>query len=54
MHTPADFQNLIDEFQILREMLYFLAMIYVLPLLAFLTGVAVCLADFLIDRFLED
>ena len=54
MHTPADFQNLIEEFQILRETLYFLDAIYFLPLLVFATGAAVCLADFLVDRFLED
>ena len=54
MRTFADFQNFVEEFQILRETLCFLAMIYFLPLLAFLTGAAVCLADFLMDRFLED
>jgi len=50
VHTPADFQNLIEEFQILREILYFLAAIYLLPLLVFAAGAAV----FLVDRFLED
>ncbi len=54
MRTFADFQQFVEEFQILREILYFLGVIYLLPLLVFATGAAVCLADFLVDRFLED
>lgn len=50
MRTFADFQQFVEEFQILREILYFLAAIYLLPLLVFATGAAV----FLVDRFLED
>lgn len=48
-----DPQQVVEDFLTIRPILHFLAVIYLLPLFAFLTGLAVFALDALIDRLLN-
>ena len=48
-----DPQRVIEDFLTIRPILHFLAVIYLLPLFAFLTAFTVFALDALIDRFLN-
>ena len=48
-----DPQRVVEDFLIIRPILHFLIAVYLLPLFAFLTGLAVFALDALLDRLLD-